>query len=503
MRRDIPNQTNFLDFYIPFSGQLDVDNRWVKLADQIDWTLVDECYDESLSIEQGAPSKSARLAFGALIVKEKLSLSDRGTEQLVSENPYLQYFLGASEFRSQSMFDASMMVHFRKRFSEESLQRINESIAGVSANDSDDDPDQKNVSDDNTPSNIIDEGAKNEGTLLMDATCVPSDITFPTDLKLLNDAREKTEQMIDLLHAPLRGVHKKPRSYRLKARKDYLEVAKKKKVAKRILRKAIRKQLQYVSRNLRSIDQLVDEQGQSLSLLPQSLYRKLLVIQELYRQQNYMYHEKTHSVADRIVSIIQPWVRPIVRGKAGKSTEFGAKISVALVNGYSFVDRLSWDAYNESVDLEKHAEEYHRRFGFYPKRICADQLYRTKSNRQWCQNKGIRLSGLRPGRPSKDTSIRRQELEQLRQDEKDRNAIEGKFGQGKRRYGLNLNTSKLVSTGIATILMSFVVMNLAKRVSLSHVFSFFLQLSSYVSVQLLELRRNSWAFLQISKFLRI
>lgn len=113
-----------------------------------------------------------------------------------------------------------------------------------------------------------------------------------------------------------------------------MAVAKSKKVSKNKLRKAIRKQLGYVHRNLKTIEKL---SGKSfLLLLSKQQYRNLLVIHEAYRQQRWMYANNQNRIDDRIVSISQPHVRPIKRGKAKAATEFGAKISASLVNGYAF-----------------------------------------------------------------------------------------------------------------------------------------------------------------------
>jgi hypothetical protein len=140
------------------------------------------------------------------------------------------------------------------------------------------------------------------------------------------------------------------------------------------------------------------------------MYRCLLVVQELYRQQVWMHENRRHSIADRIVSISQPHVRPMVRGKAKSNVEFGAKMSVSLVNGFSFVDRIGWNAYNESGDLKSQVNRYRRRFGCYPESVHADQIYRTRDNRRYCKKHGIRLSGPPLGRPPKVTEANASEL---------------------------------------------------------------------------------------------
>ena len=174
--------------------------------------------------------------------------------------------------------------------------------------------------------------------MLLDATCAPADIAYPTDLSLLNEAREKLEGMIDTRHTPFRGKQLKPRTYRRKARLAYLRVAKQKRPGPRKLRKAIGQQLRFIKRNLKHIDKLKEQSG--LNLLSRRQYKDLLVIQELYRQQQEMDTSGTHRPDDRIVSLSQPHVRPIVRGKARASVEFGAKVAVSLVDGYAMMEEL-------------------------------------------------------------------------------------------------------------------------------------------------------------------
>jgi hypothetical protein len=165
-------------------------------------------------------------------------------------------------------------------------------------------------------------------------------------------------------------------------------------------------------------------------------------------------------------------VRPIKRGKAGAATEFGAKISVSLVDGFNFVDRISWDAYNESGDLIDQIKAYHKRFGCYPQSVHADKIYRNRDNRKFCKKHGIRLSGPPLGRPPADVAKQLQLAQQTGQDELDRIPIEGKFGQGKRRFSLARIMCKLDITSEAAILLAFVAMNLEKWLK-GHLFASF------------------------------
>lgn len=445
MYRHDQNQLEFENFGLPFSGRLRSDNRWVKLAKIIPWGEFETSYAKSFKGSgQGPPAKSVRVALGALIIKERLGTSDEETVEQIRENPYLQYFLGFKEYKDEEPFHSTMFVHFRKRISREMLGKVNEAIHKKTKSKDDDD----------------EEPPKNKGKLLIDATCAPADITFPTDLKLLNKAREKTEQIIDILHKPHKGKKKKPRTYRRTARKDFLSVAKAKALSTSRRRKAIRKQLGYVERNLKTINKLGSES--SLTPLSKIQYKDLLVVSELFRQQKWMHEHHENRIEDRIVSICQPHIRPIKRGKANASTEFGAKISASLVDGWCFLDHLDWNNYNESGDLIGQVEAYKDRFGFYPESLHADKIYRNRANIKFCKKYGIRLSGPRLGRPAKDQSTQTELKKQAWQDEIDRIPIEGKFGQAKRRFGLARIMCKLAQTSETAIAMTFLVMNLEK-----------------------------------------
>ena len=462
-RRRYTKQLTFVDFFLPFGGKLRSDNRWVILADMIPWELVESFYAEHFAKSKRGPSaKSARVALGALIIKERLGVSDEEAVEQIRENPYLQYFLGFKEFRDEPPFDPSMYVHFRKRFSLEHLNRINEAIVKAEQAKSTENSDNRKPDDDDTDG--ASSSGENKGKLIIDATCAPADIRYPTDIGLVNEAREKSEQIIDSLFEPLKGTQRKPRTYRQKARRLYLGHIKNRKRTTRQRRKILGQQLRFLRRNLKTIEKLTE--SVSLSLLTRSQYRSLLVIHELYRQQLWMYENRSHRIDDRIVSISQPHVRPIVRCKASAATEFGAKLSASLIDGDVFLDRLDWDAYNESGDLVGQVEGYRERFGHYPESVHCDKIYRTRDNRRFCKKHGIRISGPPLGRPPKKTEENSRALKeqkrQQRQDELDRNAVEGKFGQGKRRFGLARIMAKLSNTSETVIAITFLVMNLEK-----------------------------------------
>jgi hypothetical protein len=243
----------------------------------------------------------------------------------------------------------------------------------------------------------------------------------------------------------------------------FLSAIRSRKLSSQKLRRALRYQLRCIRRNQKSIARL--SQDIPLESIGKRLYRALLVVAELERQQRILISMKEgerRSVPDRIVSVWKPHVRPIVRGKAGCPVEFGAKLSLSVIEGMSFVDRLSWGAYNESGDLIGQAMTYHRRMGYWPASIHADKIYRTRENIAWCKARGIRLSGPMLGRPVADEEARKENRRQQRQDEADRIPVEGRFGVAKRRYGLSRIMRRLQETSESAITMVFLVMNLDK-----------------------------------------
>lgn len=196
----------------------------------------------------------------------------------------------------------------------------------------------------------------------------------------------------------------------------------------------------------------------------------LLVVVEIYRQQLWLYENKKQNIDDRIVSLSQPHIRPIVRGKAGKAVEFGAKLSASCNDYFVFLDHISWDNFNESGDLKAQVESFKSYTGYYPESVHVDKIYRTRENRAWCKERGIRISGSPLGRPP--ANISKQKKKQALEDEKIRNSIEGKFGQGKRRFSLGRVMAKLSHTSETAIAMTFLVMNLS--IYLSRLLSAFL-----------------------------
>ena len=442
MYRYSNGQISLSDFKQPVGMNLKENNRWVKKAQTIPWPEIEKRYAALFSNRKGNVAKPLRLALGACIIQGEFGYPDEEVPLQIQENPYLQYFCGYPGYDDEKLpFDPSLMVYFRKRLTPEVLGEINEMIIrDATARESKKDDDD-------------DDQSGNSGTLIVDATCAPSNIRYPQDVSLLNEARENAEKLIDVLHDPAEG--KKPRTYRKRARKDYLKYAKCRKHTAKTTRKAIGKQLNYLKRDLGLIDREL-EQGKVLT--PRQSDR-LATLHTIYEQQKYMYDNRVHSVPDRIVSVSQPFVRPIVRGKAGKPVEFGAKLDISVVGGWTRLEYSSFDPYNEAGNLEEIVERFREREGHYPKRILADKLYRNRSNLNYCKERGIRLSGPALGRPRKGEQ---RDGAQDYRDECERVEVERKFSLVKRKCGMGLVTAKLRETISHVLAMSIVVLNLRK-----------------------------------------
>ena len=457
------HQIAFTDFNQPLGMKMNSENRWVKKAATIPWDEIEEKYATLFPSNTGNVAKPLRMALGSLLIQQQLNFSDEELVEEIRENPYFQYFIGLPGYVDAIPFVPSLLVEFRKRLSADIMIEINEMIIAYNMpdDDSDDSNDNGNSSGENDDAEIVEgyDTSKNSGTLIIDATCAPQNIKYPQDINLLNEAREKLEKLIKKICKEQNWYV--PRMYRKNARKDFLSLAKCRKRPFQKVRAAIKKQLNYVYRDLGYIEWFLEQGCVELSEREAAM---LDVIQKVYEQQLYMYENKTHSVEDRIVSISQPYIRPIVRGKAKSPTEFGAKLDLSIdEKGMARLEKLSFDAYNESDVLKTALENYRNRTGHYPERMLADQIYRNRDNINFCKKWHIRLSGKALGRPKKTLAV---DKKTEYQDNVDRIEVERKFSLAKRKFGLGLIRTKLEDTTKSSILLAIIAMNVDRLSSL-------------------------------------
>jgi len=423
--------------------QLDLTNDWFRNANRLPWEAWESLYAALFPGTKGNVAKPCRMALGSLIIQMRMGFSDRDLVKQIQENPYYQFFIGLDEFQTDLPFTPPLLVTWRKRLDTDFIIKANDALCDAM-------PKRRSKKS---------FGSSTSGTLIAtqicDATVAPQYIRYPQDTSLLNEARIKLEGIIDNICYAYNLP--KPRTYRKVAHKEYLAIAKMKKPSTERRRKAVQQQLSYVRRDLKYVDAFI-QAGYELDEKCQGL---LEVIRKLYEQQQYMYDNKTHVVENRIVSISQPYVRPIVRGKASKPTEFGAKLHLSIdERGFARVEYLSFDAFNEGPMLQDALNAYKYHHGYYPERVLVDQIYRTESNLAFCKKNGIRISGKKRGRPFSDEKISRKIAKTAAMDNSDRIQIERYFSVAKRKNGMGLITKKREDTSLSTIAMSVLVTNI-------------------------------------------
>lgn len=449
-------QLSIEEFKTPFQTTLLSDNRWVVLSKIVPWDTFASSYISMMNTKKGRPGISPRIVLGALIIKHMEKLDDRGVIAAISENPYMQFFIGLKEFTLDPVFNPSLFVSLRKRVGADIFDLLNAELISAVSKDNDE-KSTANTDDNQNPP------FSNKGKLQMDATVADQYITYPTDSKILNASRKQCEVMIDKLYAMNNKKGIKPRTYRRKMDTQFLAYSKKKNKSKATHRKMNRQLLECVHRNLKHIDKLLDIFKSDKTPFPLNYkeQKMLWVIHTVYIQQKEMYDQKTNSCKDRIVSIFQPHVRAIPRGKAKSKIEFGSKLGVSLDQGYARVDTLSWNVYNESSDLIRQVENYKTLHGYYPELVQADKIYATRENRKWLKERAIRITAPPLGRKSKESKKESYYKKRKRKKEATaRNHIEGKFGQGKNGYKLNQIRATLQKTSESWIAAIFFIMNL-------------------------------------------
>ncbi|NQZ54972.1 MAG: IS5 family transposase [Candidatus Nitrosopelagicus sp.] len=453
------SQLSIEAFKTPFKNSLSPDNRWVKLSKIVPWDKFAFLYISMMDSGFGRPGISPRVVLGALIIKHMEKLDDIGVIDAIQENVYMQYFVGLSEFSTKPVFEPSLFVEIRKRVGADIFDSLNvDLLVSISKKK---DHQHKNNADDQEP--------KNKGKLQADATVADQFITYPTDTGLLNSSRKECQKMIDHLYDMNGKEGVKPRTYRKVMDKDFLTYSKKKNKSRKVHRKMTRLLLGCVKRNLLHIDNLLDvfEANNKSFPLSSKDQRMLWIIKTVYAQQKFMFDEKVKSHTDRIVSIHQPHVRAVPRGKTKAQIEFGSKLGVSLDQGFARIHTFSWDPYHEGKDLIPQVESYKKLHGYYPELVQVDKAYATRENRKWLSERGIRITATALGRRKKKTKETNYQKRKHKKEAAERNHIEGKFGQGKNAYGLNNIRATRKETSESWVACIFFIMNLINYMKLS------------------------------------
>ncbi len=298
-------QLTIEEFNTPFETSLRSDNRWVRLSTVVPWDDFAAAYISMMNLDFGRPGVCPCLVLGALIIKHKEKLDDRGVIAAIQENIYMQFFVGLKEFNPDPIFDPSLFVEIRKRVSKDIFDSLNVKLIKSVSEENDKEHNKKKEKDN-------DDIPPNKGKMQADATVADQYITYPTDNGILNQSRKQYEKIIDKLYDLNGKQGTKPRTNRKKLDTLYLSYSKKKTKSKSTHRKMTRKLLEALKRDKRHISKLIDVLLIENKLFPlnHKEQRMLWIIDTVYAQQKHMYDTKTHSHSDRIVSIFQPHVRP-------------------------------------------------------------------------------------------------------------------------------------------------------------------------------------------------
>jgi len=415
----------------PFGGQLDSSNRWLKIKELIPWQEIEERYASYFS-EVGRPAKDGRLVIGLMLLKHMTGSSDEELVLSLRENIYWQAFCGLEHFETGGLLASSSLTKLRQRLGIKFMKELEGWTYKM----------------------LIDRKIIRGKGVLVDATIFPENIRYPNDISLLNEAREFVVRVI-------RDVSKRiGEKVRTRCREAYLNFAKKKIKSFKAIKRAKKQMIQYVRRNLKQVKELISITGVKVS---EVVREKIALAEKIFNQQYEMYKLNKKRIEERIVSFHREYVRPMKRGKVGKEVEFGPKGALSLVGGYLFLDRFSYDNFceaNEEVVREQ-IGNYKARFGSKPEYFTGDRLYGTLRNREIMKGEGIRGSFVSLGKKaSRESSNSRW----FKKKQRERNRIEGAFGNGKEHYGLGRILYKGKEMAEVWVRASILGMNLRRAV---------------------------------------
>lgn len=402
----------------PYSGQIDRDNRWIKLSGLVPWEEMDTIYRRYFEDSKHTIIKCSRLILGLMLGQMLLELGDRPIVEYFHENPYFQYFCGQNTFvvkSKKAIIHHSLLSKRRKRLGKAYVAQFEREVLEA----------------------LKQKGLIKGRKLILDATVFPANITYPNDVKLLNTVREYLcKTILDVKNTcdPKGRI----RTVRRTARKVYLNFQKTNRKSTSFIRNTRNKMIRYVRRNIRQLETVLERAHGLKSWQRKQIEARLCVAKEILAQQIHMATTRGRHVANRIVSFYSPDVRPMVRGKEGKAVEFGPKAHVALVDGYAFLDDAQYDSFHEGIQLEASLNHHEDRFQKQPDLVLADQLYANRKNRALLEDKGIDHAFKRMGRPPNESQEdKRHHRRQFKQKQGQRNHVEATFGHLKGRFNLD------------------------------------------------------------------
>lgn len=421
-----PKQLPIFKELAPYAGGIDEENRWIKLAELVPWDDIEGHYRSAFASGKQAVLKPSRLILGLWLGQMLMNLSDRDIVEYFHENPYFQFFCGQDSFvvrkDGKSICHPSLLSKRRKRLGVAYVDQFQAGILDV----------------------LKAKGLIKGKKLMLDATVFPANIGYPNDVKLLNTTREWLCEMILRVKNSL-DPESKVRTYRRVARRVYRRYCKVKRKHQTLIRKTTKQMTRYTLRNIRQLEHWMD---QLRTFRPkvrtvrkasiQSIQSRLEVAKTIVEQQIQRVTTRGRHIANRIVSLQQPQVRPVVRGKDGKAVEFGPKSHISLVDGFAFLDVCQFSPFNEGIRLTESVDFHHKRFGRLPSELMADQIYANRANRAYLSRHQIQHSFPAIGRPpDKPDQPYKKAKADTRKRQRKRNHIEGVFGHLKEHFRLD------------------------------------------------------------------
>ena len=265
--------------------------------------------------------------------------------------------------------------------------------------------------------------------VVTDATCYESSLRFPTDQKLLWEATDWCYNQLKLLCKYCKRPM--PRTKYLKWKQRYWNYSRKRRKSKKERVTITRALLNLVGKFLEELSVITQQYNVSM---PEKYYRQHAVIEKVLEQQNYKF-TTGQSPEDRIVSLSKSYIRPIVRGKETKGVEFGAKVNKIQINGISFIEHLSFDAFNEGTHFKSSVHLAQTLTHTKVRLMGADAIFASNVNRKFASSNNIKTDFVRKGRAGKHEQQRKQLAAMITKERATR--LEGSFGKDKQHYYLN------------------------------------------------------------------
>ena len=279
---------------------------------------------------------------------------------------------------------------------------------------------------------------------MTDATCYESHMRFPTDMKLLWECLEWLYRHI-CRHCKKLDI-RRPRNKYADVADTYLSYCKKRKRKASRTRMLKRRMIRLLEKLLIQMDEIHRDYGAVLQYT-QDYQKRLSIIRKVLVQEKEMFEGR--KVSDRIVSVDRHYVRPIVRGKETKSVEFGAKVNNIQINGISFIEHISFKAFNEGIRLKNCIRMQQKLMKVRVTCAAGDSIYANNANRKYCTKYGISTSFVRKGRAAKDEHMRKVLRGELSRERATR--LGGSFGTQKQHYSLSRIKARNMKTEILWI----------------------------------------------------